>query len=95
VEGATVLPDPAAIFALLRETRVGGRFWTDPANLTRPIGMVLRPRRIEDLPAHIEAIEARERGSALWIAPAKRQSGDVRVRNFDASAPRLRQNPYK
>lgn len=64
------LDDPAALFARLRDARVGGRFWADPAELSRPAGTVLRPRRIEDIPGHLECMDPGERKAALWIMPA-------------------------
>ncbi|WBO23044.1 capsular polysaccharide export protein, LipB/KpsS family [Sphingomonas abietis] len=62
--------DPAGLFALLREARVGGRFWLDPAALARPAGTIVRPRRIADIAGHRDALSPAERGKAVWIAPA-------------------------
>ncbi len=79
------LDDPAALFARLREARVGGRFWAAPAELSRPAGTVLRPRRIEDIPGHLECMDPRERKAALWIAPAAaRRPGRLLDRLIDA-----------
>lgn len=64
------LDAPAAVFARLREARVGGRFWADPAGLSRAAGTVVRPRRMEDIPGHLECMDPNERKAALWIAPA-------------------------
>lgn len=62
--------EPAALVALVREARVGGRFWAAPAGLSGPPGTVLRPRRVKDLTAHLEGMGLVERRSALWIAPS-------------------------
>lgn len=67
---ANALNDPNALFARLRAARVGGRFWADPAGLSRGAGTVLRPRGIEDIPGHLECMDPSERKAALWIAPA-------------------------
>lgn len=63
--------DPDEVFALVREARVGGRFWADPANLDRSAGIVLRPRTIEDIAAFRDALPAAQRGDAVWIAPSR------------------------
>ncbi|HUD28593.1 MAG TPA: beta-3-deoxy-D-manno-oct-2-ulosonic acid transferase [Novosphingobium sp.] len=55
---------------MVREARVGGRFWADPAHLARPAGTVLRPRRIADLAAHRATLTVPERRDAVWIAPS-------------------------
>jgi capsular polysaccharide export protein len=79
VSGAPADDDPAtvdgldeqiALFARLREARVGGRFWADPANLSRAAGTVIRPRRIDDIAGHLECMDLTERKAALWVAPA-------------------------
>lgn len=57
------LDDPAALFAALREARVGGRFWADPAGLDAPVEMIVRPRTISE-------INTLQREDALWLAPA-------------------------
>lgn len=61
--------DPAPLFKLVRDARVGGRFWADPADLARPVGAVLRPRHIENLTAHREALPLTEHTDAVWVAP--------------------------
>lgn len=66
---ADVLTDPAAVFALLRVARVGGRFWADAAELAGPVDTVVRPRRIGDLDDHLTTLSPAERRAALWIAP--------------------------
>jgi capsular polysaccharide export protein len=72
------LDDPTALFALLCEARVGGRFWADPAGLARPAAIVVRPRRIDDISGHLDCMEPAERRAALWIAPsAGRQPAQV------------------
>ena len=68
--GTDGLDDPVALFRRLREARVGGRFWAGSADLPRAAGTVLRPRRIEDIPGHLECMDPAERKAALWIAPA-------------------------
>lgn len=69
--------DPLAIFARVRAARIGGRFWDALADLPRPAGTILRPRRIEDLPAHLKVLDPSERRSALWVAPrsSRRRAG--------------------
>ncbi|WP_327195761.1 capsular polysaccharide export protein, LipB/KpsS family [Novosphingobium sp. Leaf2] len=57
-----------AVFARIRAATVGGRFWAEPAALDQPVGTVLRPRRVRDLAAHLEALNASDRRSAVWIA---------------------------
>lgn len=64
--------DHSALFALLREARVGGRFWADRANLEAPAGIVLRPRDIGDVAVQLPCITSGERRSALWIAEDRR-----------------------
>ncbi|NIJ38687.1 capsular polysaccharide export protein [Sphingopyxis panaciterrae] len=59
--------DVAALFARLREARVGGRFWADPAALSRPPALVVRPHPGENLSAHLDAMSLAERRGALWI----------------------------
>jgi capsular polysaccharide export protein len=63
-------PDAADLFSLVREGRVGGRFWADPAGLARPAGTILRPRCIADLVAHRDALAPSMRREALWVAPS-------------------------
>jgi capsular polysaccharide export protein len=57
------LDDPATLFATLREARVGGRFWADPAGLDAPIETIVRPRTISE-------INSLQFNDALWIAPS-------------------------
>lgn len=59
--------DTAALFARMREARVGGRFWADPAVLSGPPTLVVRPQRGENLAAHFDAMSPAERRGALWI----------------------------
>lgn len=68
--GSPALTDPATLFARLRAARVGGRFWADAVELAGPVGIVLRPRRLADLAAHLAALSPVERRTALWIAPS-------------------------
>ena len=67
--GESPIDDAGALMAMVREARVGGRFWSAPAELSHPAGTVLRPRRIEDLAAHRAGMAPAERRAALWIAP--------------------------
>ncbi|MEE4453614.1 beta-3-deoxy-D-manno-oct-2-ulosonic acid transferase [Novosphingobium resinovorum] len=60
--------DPAALFALVREARVGGRFWAAPAALEGPAGTVVRPAAA----AEIAALVGEGAGEARWIAPPLR-----------------------
>jgi capsular polysaccharide export protein len=60
--------DAAALFAQLREARVGGAFWAAPVDLAGPAPWVIRPCRPQDLAAHLEMIPPAERTQALWIA---------------------------
>lgn len=55
--------NPAALFEAVREARVGGQFWAEPARLDRPAGIVLRPRD----PAEIEALRCAD---AVWLVPS-------------------------
>lgn len=57
-----------ALFALLREARVGGRFWADRASLDAPAGIVVRPRDPGDVARQLAVMTSPERQSALWIA---------------------------
>ncbi|RZA11387.1 MAG: beta-3-deoxy-D-manno-oct-2-ulosonic acid transferase, partial [Proteobacteria bacterium] len=66
--------DAAKVFSLVREARVGGRFWADPAILGKPAEIVIRPRDIVDLATRLEASTASDRKNVLWIAPSSRQS---------------------
>jgi capsular polysaccharide export protein len=61
--------DLTGLFAMVREARIGGRFWADPADVGHRVGTVLRPRRIEDIPGHLECMDPAERKTALWMAP--------------------------
>lgn len=61
------IADPAALFAAVRQARVGGRFWADPARLAGPVGIVLRPRSIAE-------IGALRRTDTVWITPATGRS---------------------
>lgn len=63
-------PDADWLFTLVREARVGGSFWADPANLDNPAGTVIRLQNIGDLAAHEEALTAIDRKDALWITPS-------------------------
>lgn len=63
--------DPLTLFTLVREARVGGTFWADPAAPLHPANIILRPRRIADLPGHLEALEPAERKSTLWVATSR------------------------
>jgi capsular polysaccharide export protein len=66
--------DITDLFALVREARVGGRFWADPAHLASPARTILRPCRIVDLDVHREALTLAERREALWVAPSPDRS---------------------
>lgn len=57
------ITDPAALFALVRQARVGGKFWAEAAGLARPAGTVLRLRSVAE-------IATLRRADAVWIAPA-------------------------
>jgi len=54
----------AALFENLRDARVGGRFWAEPANLTQPPEIILRPRTITDM----SELAPDSRGRALWVS---------------------------
>lgn len=54
--------DLAALFAAVREARVGGRFWAEAAKLDSPPQTVIRPRAA----AEVDAMAAQD---GLWIAP--------------------------
>jgi capsular polysaccharide export protein len=56
--------DAASLFALVRDARVGGRFWAAPSGLVRPAGVVLKPRD----PSEIDAMRCRD---AVWILPSR------------------------
>ncbi len=58
-------PDAAALFQAVREARVGGRFWADPADLAGPAKVVLRPRDRQE-------VARLSRKGALWILPCPR-----------------------
>lgn len=73
----TQTPVPEAttqLFALVREARVGGRFWADHANLDAPARIVLRTRDIGEVAVQLAAMTASDRRSALWIAPDRRMA---------------------
>jgi capsular polysaccharide export protein len=72
--GGDLPRDSASIFALVREARVGGRFWADPAGLECPVGTILRPRYITDLAAHREALAPDKRRDSLWVVPSAEPS---------------------
>jgi capsular polysaccharide export protein len=61
--------DPTALFAVVREARLGGRFWADPAGLDRPAEVVLRPRE----PSEIDALRC---ANAVWIVPPANRAWD-------------------
>jgi capsular polysaccharide export protein len=61
-----------ALFALLREARVGGRFWAEREDLAVPAGIVVRPRDIGDVAVQLAAMTVPERRSALWVAADRR-----------------------
>ena len=63
-----------ALFALVREARVGGAFWADGAHLSAPAGIVVRPHDIGDVAVQLATMTAPERRSALWIAPDRRMA---------------------
>ena len=58
----------SALFALLREARVGGRFWADRADLSAPIGTILRPKNMSDVAVQLAKMTVPERRTAVWIA---------------------------
>jgi capsular polysaccharide export protein len=64
----------AALFALVRQARVGGAFWADGADLSSPAGIVLRPRDIGDVAVQLATMSVPERRAALWIAPDRRMA---------------------
>lgn len=83
--GVEAPSDPASLFALVRDARVGGNFWLDPAYLARPVGIVLRPHHIEDLTAHREALPLAERADAVWFAPSCDQNWADALDRLDAT----------
>lgn len=56
--------EPEAIFAPVRAARVGGEFWAEPADLSRPAAAVLRPASAAD----IAACRAFAGEGCVWIA---------------------------
>ena len=63
---------PTDLFALVRQARVGGRFWGDQANLHSPPGIVVRPRDGAEAKAQLARMSPVERRSALWVASDRR-----------------------
>ena len=60
----TYSDDHDTLFDRVREVRVGGRFWADPAYLERSAEIVIRPRTIGDI------ADLWQEG-AVWIAPSR------------------------
>ncbi|MBB4860564.1 capsular polysaccharide export protein [Novosphingobium chloroacetimidivorans] len=65
---------PADLFALLREARVGGRFWADHAKLATPAGIVVKPRGDGEIASELAGMTPQQRQSALWIASDRRMA---------------------
>lgn len=59
--------DMPALFARLRAARVGGAFWGNPAGLTTPATVVLRPRVPGEQAALAATLTPQECAGALWI----------------------------
>jgi capsular polysaccharide export protein len=66
--------DQPALFALLREARVGGRFWADAVELSQPATTIVRPRDRTDADVQMTALTSAERRSALWIGSSRWQA---------------------
>lgn len=60
----------SGLFARIREARVGGRFWREPANLANPAPIVLRPRDADEAAGLARVLPAGEREDALWVVPS-------------------------
>lgn len=73
----TAPADPAALFAMVREARVGGRFWAAPASSDHHVGIVRRPLNTDHYPdvdpwsvlPHARRLEAH--GNDEWIVLAR------------------------
>jgi len=74
---ATSPADPAALFAMVREARVGGDFWAAPARAEHRVAIVRRPLNTKDYPEvdpwsvllHAQRLEAH--GDDEWIVLAR------------------------
>lgn len=73
----TAPADPATLFAMVREARVGGRFWAAPASSDHHVGIVRRPLNTDHYPdvdpwsvlPHARRLEAH--GNDEWIVLAR------------------------
>lgn len=69
--------DPAALFAMVRDARVGGHFWAAPAGTDHRVAVVRRPLNAKDYPdldpwsvlPHAQRLEAH--GDDEWIVLAR------------------------
>jgi capsular polysaccharide export protein len=66
-DGADDLPDPQTLFAPIRAEQVGGAFWAEPANLTAPPAVIVRPARRGDPAAMAASLDPADRAGALWV----------------------------
>ncbi|KPF90541.1 capsule biosynthesis protein [Novosphingobium sp. AAP83] len=68
-EPATVAdPPPPDLMQLLREARVGGKFWLPPAQLAAPASAILRPRAGDALDDMQALIPTDEQAGMIWSA---------------------------
>jgi len=56
-----------ALLARIRAARVGGSFWSPPAEIADPASMVLRPRDPAEIAELLATLDPEQRRSALWL----------------------------
>lgn len=62
-------PSPC-LMQLLREARVGGAFWLEPATLSAPVAVVLRPGAGDCVDHLAASLSPDDQAAAVWSAPA-------------------------
>lgn len=65
--------DAKALFAHIRDARVGGAFWAEPAALAHPAGTVMRPRQYKEAMALLETHGSGGREATLCILPGEQE----------------------
>lgn len=70
---------PPDVLTMVRQARVGGRFWAEPAALANPASIVVRPGANDALEPLSATLPTQDQGRALWSVPGANPSKLARM----------------
>lgn len=86
--------EESGLFARIREARVGGCFWAEPADLADSAPIVLRPRDADEAASIAQSLTSGERRGALWIASSPGNAAFKRFAEMEGASWRSDVDPW-